>query len=77
MPPTLPPISRVYLDPVTGQEWTLSYSRGSLGHTVRLDPPFGVPVSRVSHNTPDVGHARRMWRLIEGNIVRQHGLVVA
>jgi len=76
MTPTTATVTREFLDPKTGQVWTLSYTRGTLGHTVRLDPPFGVACTGAKH-TDDVRHARRLWRLIAANIVRQNGLVAA
>lgn len=69
MTPKTATAARSFLDPKTGQTWTLTYTRGSLGHTVRLEPPFGERCSAPTH-TDDLDHARRIWRLIQSNVIR-------
>lgn len=74
MSPTVTTAVREFLDPATGQTWTLTYTRTRIGHLVNCEPPFGFERGSRPTYTDDILHARRIWRLISSNLTRR-GLV--
>lgn len=69
------PVERQFVHPATGEVTTLVYQRTHTGHVVRCEVPFGANGDGRYTATTDVTHARRMWRLIQSNLIRR-GMVV-